>query len=184
MKRRSYIATLGAIITSLVGFVAVAKPDWILELGKGKRGKGESVSVEKTVTDDAVTYIEKAGEVRYPVVYSGGEPQNFTTNKFKHWAKRRSAFVGSSAVLSAIEDRLAIPVDGIGRSVGSRLFNTVIFVEYITPREANNYPAELTFQRVIKVTPRSVEATVVLEGEQYTRAVPVLVRKSNDGVPN
>jgi len=39
MRRRSYVATLGAGITSLVGFVAVGKPNWLLELGKGKSGK-------------------------------------------------------------------------------------------------------------------------------------------------
>lgn len=184
MRRRSYVATLGAGMTSLIGFVAVGKPNWLLELGKGKSGNGEQVSVEKTITDDAITYLEKSDEVRYPIVYAGGEPQEYTTNKFKHWAKRKSAFVGSTAVLSAIEERLTIPVDGIGKSVGSRLFDTVIFVEYITPREANNYPPELTFQKVIDVTPRSVEATVVLEGEKYTRSVPVTVRKSNDGQPD
>ncbi|WP_254763786.1 hypothetical protein [Natrinema marinum] len=184
MKRRGYVAALGASVASLAGLTAFAKPDLLLTLGKGTRGTGDDVSVTKSIDGEEVSYLEETNEVRYPTAYAGGEPQRYATEDFRTWAKRRSAPVGSTAVLSTIEDRLAVPVDGVGKSVGRRVLSTVIFVEYLLPREENGYPPDLSFQKVASATPRTVHATVVLEGKQYTRAVPVIARRSNQGQPN
>ncbi|WP_455448200.1 hypothetical protein [Natrinema thermotolerans] len=184
MRRRTYVTSIGAGIASLAGVTAFAKPEFVLGLGKGKRGAGEETSITKTITDNDISYREESNEVRYPTVYSGGEPQEFATESFKRWAKRKAASVGSTVILPTIEDRLDTSLHGVGKSVGGRFFQTVIFVNYITPRDPESDHPDLSFEEVVKVAPQEVHATVVLAGKKYTRSVPVIVRKSNDGVPN
>lgn len=181
MNRRTYLATFGAGVASLTGYTVLTDSRQLPMFGKGKRGKGEPVSVRETIIDDSITYLEDTEEVRYVTGYSGGKPKEHAKEPFKQWAKRKCASVGSTAVLPAIKTRSATSVEGIRKGVEGRLFGTVISVDYVISRtqegEVENKP-NVSFSELVEVTPQTVHATVVLDGREHTRAVPVLVQRS------
>jgi len=180
MNRRTYLATLGAGVASLTGYTALTDSPQLPMIGEGKRGKGEPISVEKTITEDSITYLEDTDEVRYVTVYSGGEPKEYNREPFKQWAKRKCASIGSTVVLPAIRNRFSASVEGIGKGVEDRLFDMVISVDYMISRnqeeEVENKP-NVSFSELVEVTPQTVHATVVLDGREYTRPVPVIVQR-------
>lgn len=95
-------------------------------------------------------------------------------------ARRECAPVGSRAVLPAIDDRIDGPIDGVDRGVRSLAFGLVTAVDHTVAR-ARDGPVtsrpNVSVEEPVTVAPRSVAATVVLEGREYTRDVPVVVRR-------
>lgn len=187
MNRRTYLATLGMGTVSLAGYTVTTDSRNLPMFGKGRGGKGDPVSVEKTISDDSISYLEQADEVRYVTRYAGGEPQEYTKEPYDKWAKRKCASVGSTAVLPAIRDRSPTTVNGIGKGVESRLFGTVISVDYLISRNREGdrkRTPDVSFSELVEVTPRSVQATIVLDGREYTRSVPVVVQRGEQAHPD
>ena len=179
MNRRTYLVAGAAGLASLAGCTAVAKTtraDVTVDPSL-VRGKGDPVTAEETITRDSVEYLEATNEVRY------GD----TTEPFHRWARRECASVGSTAVLPAIEDRFEKPIEGLGKGVRSLLFGLIITVDYTVVRdEEGSVTSEpnVEFEELVAVTPRTVTATVVLEGRDYARTVPVIVQESEFQQPH
>lgn len=181
MNRRTYLTALGVGAASLAGHSALADGNPLPPFGEGKRGEGEPVSVEQTITDDSIAYLEESDEVRYVRYYSGGEPEEYTTEPFTRWAKRTCASVGIAAVLPTIEERSNTPVEGLGSGVEGRLTGTVITVDYTIVLNRDGGVKDgpsVPFADIVEVAPRAVRATVVLDDREYTRVVPVVVQRA------
>lgn len=135
------------------------------------RGEGNPVTTRQTIDRDSIEYLEETNEVRY------GD----TTESFKRWARRECTAVGSAAVLPAIDSRFEKPIEGVGKGVRDLLFGLVITVDYTIVRDRDRSVTSepnVGFKELVAVTPRTVTATVVLEGRDYTRVVPVIVQQS------
>ena len=112
--------------------------------------------------------------------YSGGEPEQYNTEPFEQWARRKCASVGVTEVLPAIEERSNTTVEGLGRGVEGRLTGTVITVDYGTTHDSDGGVKDdpsISFSDVVEVAPGAVRATVVLDDRAYTRAVPVIAQR-------
>lgn len=173
MKRRTYLTAVGGGIASLAGGTAVARATRadIAADSSLVRGEGDPVSTRETVTRDHLEYIEGTNSVRY----------DETTESFEKWARRECAAVGSDAVLPAIDDRTDEPIEGIGKGVRGLAFGSVISVDHTISRDRDGSvrsKPNVKFEELVLAAPRSVTATVVLEGQEYTRKVPVIVRHS------
>lgn len=173
VNRRTYVTAVGGGLAFLVGGVAVAdatRAD-ITADSSLVRGKGDPVTTTETVTRDQLEYIEETNRVRYPN----------TTESFKKWARRECAAIGSEAVLPAIDERVDKRVEGVGKGVRGLAFGLVITVDHTIARNGDGSvmsKPNVGFEELIAVAPRSVTATVILEGQEYTRDVPVIVRRS------
>lgn len=181
MRRRAYLGAVGLGIGSVAGVTALGGTSSAgIELGPGTRGEGDPIAVTETVTDDSISYLEDGNRVRYVAAYSGGEPARYRTEPFEKWARRRCAAVGAEVVLPSIRERFDQSVEGVGRGVESRWFGTVVSVDYTTELGVDGTPERtpnVTFDGLVAVTPRSVRATVFLDGAEFTRDVPVVVQR-------
>ena len=171
MNRRTYVTAIGGGLASLAGGVAVAKATRadITADPSLVRGKGEPVATTGTVTRDYLEYIEETNGVRYPDA----------TEPFAKWARRECAVIGSSAVLPAINNRIDKPLEGVGKGVRALAFGLVITVDHTIARDREGTvmsEPNVGLDELVTVAPRSVTATVVLEGHEYTRDVPTIVR--------
>lgn len=82
-------------------------------------------------------------------------------------------------MLSTIAERVSTSIDGVGEGVESRLFGMVISVDYgIKYDEENNVvnKPDISFSLLVRTAPRTLQATITLDGSKYTREVPVVVQ--------
>lgn len=173
VNRRTYLTAGAAGLASLAGCTAVAKTTRadITADPSLVRGEGDPVTTEQTIDRDSIEYLEETDEIRY------GD----TTELFGRWARRECAAVGSTAVLPAIEDRFEKLLEGVGKGVRGLLFGLVITVDHTLVRDRDGSVTSepnVDFEELVAVTPRTVTTTVVLEGRDYTRVVPVIVQQS------
>lgn len=181
MRRRAYLGAAGLGLGSVAGLTALGSTSSAgIELGPGTRGEGDPIETDETVTDDSITSLEGGNRVRYVTAYSGGEPARYRTEPFEKWARRRCAAVGAELVLPTVRERFGHSVEGVGRGVESRWFGTVISVDHTTELGEDGAPERtpnVTFEELVAVAPRSVRATVVLDGVEFTRDVPVVIQR-------
>lgn len=178
MNRRHVLTLFGAGGASVAGGIAAYKPALMIE---SPRGKGEPVSIERTISDEYIEYRPSTDEVRYPTLMSADGPVAHETEPFGRWAKRRCASVGSDAVLPAIQNRFKKRVEGIGKAASGEYNGMVITVMAVTrlnrEGEVIGEP-NISFEELVEAAPRTVHATVRLEDREYTRNVPVFVEQS------
>lgn len=135
------------------------------------RGRGAPISTRATITQGTIEYVEGTHEVRWAD----------TTEPFERWARRKCASVGSTAVLPAVDERLEQPMKGIGKGVRGLFFGLAITVDHTIWRDEDGSVMRrpnVAFDELVAVTPRDVNATVVLDGHPYTRDVPVLAQRA------
>jgi hypothetical protein len=181
VNRRTLLAAAGTVLASVTGYAAGTSPHWFLVVGTGRRAAGNPIETRTTVDGDAISYLEGHDAVRSTTRSAVGEPAAYTEDPFEQWANRRCAGVASEAVLPAIERRLDAPELGLGKGVEHRLFGLVVSVDYTTVRsregDVEQRPS-VPFDAVVDVAPRTVDATVSLDGHEHTRQVPVVVQRS------
>ena len=172
--RRRFLAGSLALLGSAAGCLSAGVP----LVDDGKRGRGDPVSVRQELAPEHVTYVDETNEVRYPALMSGDGVEKYETEPFRKWGRRRCASVGVEVVVPTIEARFGGPLEGVGRGVASRLPGLVIVVDHAT-RLGDDGTVEsrpnVSFDRLVDLAPRAVNATVVLDGNEVSRAVPVIV---------
>lgn len=172
MKRRGLLSVMGGGLAFLAGGTIAARAARadIAADSALFRGKGAPISTKETITQDSIEYVDGTNKVRY----AG------TTEPFQRWARRRCASVGSTAALPAIDERLEKPTEGIGKGVRGLFFGLVISVHHTiwrNPDESVRSRPIVPFDELVEVAPRDVNTTVVLEGHEYSRNVPVMVER-------
>lgn len=177
MNRRRVLTLIGAGGASVAGGIAAFKPALVIG---SPRGKGEPVSIERTITDESLEYRPSTDEVRYPTLMNSNGPVAYETVPFGRWARRRCASVGSDAVLPAIQDRFQKRVEGISKAASSEYIGLVITVTAMTTKNRDGEVVaepNISYESLVDAAPRTVHTTVRLEGREHTRAVPVFVEE-------
>jgi hypothetical protein len=149
------------------------------------RPAGAPVSVERTIADppgyerDNREYFPENRTMRYAAYVSGGEPAGFDTWSFAEWGRIESASVGGERVRAVTADRLG--VEGVGSGVstppaGADTEGPVVTVVLSTSLDRDGevlrWPVA-TFPELVATAPRSVDVTLTIEGDTYSRTVPV-----------
>lgn len=180
MDRRTYLAAGGAGVSSLLGAVLLTNPARLSPLlREGVQGRGEPVAAEETVTDDSVAYLERTDEVRYVTARGGEGPLEHETEPFERWAERECASVGLPAVVPTVEDRLGTDFEHTSGLEGE-WYGLVIelgYPSYEAAERRRSAHGGVGFDELVDAAPRTVRATVRLEGKTHTRDVPVLVQR-------
>ena len=177
MNRRRFLAALGIGGISAVGAVGVFKPEVLI--GQ-PRGEGESISTDQTVPSETIEYRSTDDTVRYPKTTDPDGPEEYETERFEDWAKRKCASVGVEPAIAAVRERIDGDAEAIGTNMTREYIGTVILV---TATTSLNREGEITqqpnvpFETLVEVTPRTVETTVRLDGQEHTRSVPVFVKE-------
>jgi hypothetical protein len=155
------------------------------------RGGAEPITVDRTVTDDDLEYLEDEHAVRYVAgwrhtnrteIERGAPPERepvYETTPFEDWARTECASVGADAVATRIEGSVeGDPRVGVGITRENE--ETAVIVNQTTTLnrdgEVVSEPS-VPFERIVAATPRAVDATVRLAGQESSRTVPVWVEK-------
>ena len=148
------------------------------------RPDGDPVAVERTITDPELDYLPEEDAVRYPAYYRrtgrgpDGQPTRttiFETTPFEDWGETECASVAADEVRAVVEPA----VDGdpnLSVGITNREGEMAVTVQQTTTlnRQGTVVSEPTTpFERVVAVTPRSVDATVHLEGQTHATTVPV-----------
>lgn len=150
------------------------------------RCEGEPVTAERTVTDepgyvDDVRYFPGNETLRVVIGRSDDEPVSFSTWSFEKWATFECSEAGLGRARAVTADRLGTNEfgSGIGRPPRSAATSSeVVWLEVSTHVQDDDVvrtPA-VSLARLVQTAPRSVEATVSLEGDTFSRTVPVFGR--------
>lgn len=177
LSRRRALALLGVGGVSVPGGIAAFRPTMLV---RRPRAEGDPVSVERTIADDAVEYRPASDTVRWSRSTDGTGP--YETEPFERWASRKCAAVGADVVLPTIRDRSDGEVTGVATGVSGTLVGTVVTVRVGATYDLDgNVVSEpsVSVEEVIDVTPRTVRATITLDGREHTRPVPVFVEEGD-----
>ncbi|WP_225336225.1 hypothetical protein [Halomicrobium urmianum] len=174
MNRRKLLIAGGGTVGALVGGTAVASATRadILADDELTQGEGESEEMENNITRESVEYLESTNEVR----------ENGHAQSFKKWARRESAEIGASEVVSVAENRLDKQLEGVGSGVRYLIFGPVITVDhYVTRDRDGSIESEpnVTLEQLISVTPQKMTITVTVDGHTFTKGIPVGVGHSD-----
>lgn len=151
------------------------------------RCRGDPVSVEKSVTDepgyeDNIEYFPSNKTVRFVVARSRDEPISFDTWTFEEWGRIETTEVGMNRVQEATATRLG--TDDFSYGMGqppddASTDKLVVWLEigttYNRDGETINTPT-IEFANLVDAAPRSVDTTVSLKDDEYSRTVPVYAR--------
>jgi hypothetical protein len=173
MQRRRYLTALGGSVATLVSGTVLAgetRADITLD-GRLHRADGEPAATTRTVTDSAVEYRPESDRVRTD---HGTEP-------FDAWAGRTAIEHAAERVLSVVDRRLDEELSGVGRGIRSLLFGLVVTVDHTVTRNRDGEVVSeptVPMERLLATAPRTIRATVELDGRSLERAVPVAVGHS------
>jgi hypothetical protein len=168
MNRRTLLITGGGTVAAFAGGTAVASTTRadILANSELTRGRGETVTREKTITRESVEYQESTNQVR----------ENGHTEPFDEWARRESAAIGASEIVSVVENRLNTSVEGVGSGVRYLIFGPVIAVDHTVTRARDGSTVSepnVTLEQLLSVAPGTITVTVTLDGHAFTKKFPV-----------
>lgn len=168
MNRRKYLITAGGALTALIGGTAAAKATRadIFADSELTRGKGEAIAIEKTITRGSIEYLESTNEVR----------EKGNTEPFNGWAQSECAEIGARVVVTAIQDQFEKSVEGIGSGVRYLVFGPVITVDHTVTRDRDGSitsEPNVKLEQLISRSPRTMTITVTLQGQEYTKDLPV-----------
>lgn len=166
MNRRKFLLVGGGTVVAGGAAVANATRADVLADTDLTRGKGEAVTIEKTITRDSVEHLESTNAVR----------ENSETQPFDKWARRECAKIGTEEVVPVVDDRLDTSVDGVGSGVRYLIFGPVITVDHTVTRNRDGSivsEPNVTLDRLITVVPRTMTVTVTLDGQGFTKEFPV-----------
>lgn len=146
-----------------------------------KRAKGEPVSIVRSVTDDPgfddeIEYYPSNQTIRYVEVRSDGDPVSFGTSSFEEWGEIETTEIAQKKARSVTVERLeedevselsaslSAPPDSAGANAPvARLLLHI------------DQDPTVSISDVRTVAPRSVQVTVSIGGDTYSRIVPVFV---------
>lgn len=147
------------------------------------RGEADPISTSEMVEDrpgfdDGIEYSPSNGTVRFKAT---GEGQ-IGVWSFERWGRFETANVGRDLVHRAV--RRALVTHDFGSSVGkppvtdideSPVISVYITKEYDRQGCVIDTPS-VSFSELAEHTPRSVDVTVTLEGDSYSRSIPVFAK--------
>ena len=148
------------------------------------RCRGDPISAERSVADapgydDDIEYFPENRTVRYVATRTGDEPASFGTMPFSKWASIECAEVALDRVRDVLAERLGTDEFGsaIGRPPEFASTDGVVVMLYVSTRiddgETVSTPT-VSLSAVADAAPRSVKTTVSLNGDAFSRTVPVL----------
>lgn len=136
--------------------------------------------------DDNKQYFPGNETVRVVIARSGDEPVSFTDWSFEEWGTIETANVAQPRTIEATEERLG--TDEFGSGVGrppefASTDDVVVWLRLSTQVEEGEVvrTPSIAFDDLVTNAPRSVETTVSLEGDSYTRRVPVFAEHTEVG---
>ncbi len=175
MNRRTLLATLGGGVAVATGGVVALRPATVVD---GRRADGESIAVDRTLSDESVDYYPSNSTVRWAKRTDPSGPDDYRTKSFREYADRECASVASDAAETTVRDRLDGSVEGVTTSVSSEFFGTVVRVVAQTVRDGRGDPSStpsVSLTELAAVAPKTVRATVRLDDADHRRNVPVFV---------
>lgn len=168
MNRRQFLLAGGGVAGALAGGTAVGaatRADIVLT-DEVARAEGAPATRRRTVSGDSVEYLEGTDEVR----------ADGTTTPFERWARRECAEVAADSVVGIVQERLDEPVEGVGSGLRALVFGFVVTVDHTVTRNRDGEVVSepnVALDRLTAVAPRSITVTVVLDGHEFTRRLPV-----------
>lgn len=151
------------------------------------RPNGAQISVNQSITDepgykqDDIEYFPQNQTVRYVKYISGGEPVAYDTWSFEEWARIETAELGATQARTVTAQRLDIEEVRSGVSsppeddgTESPVITLQISKELSRDGEVVRWPVT-TFPNLKQVAPHSVDVTLSIEGDTYSRMIPVYV---------
>lgn len=148
------------------------------------RGEAEPVSAERSVTDkhgytDDMEYFPSNRTVRYEA--TTGIPKYYDTMSFERWGELETASLAADRAKALAVDRLGAAEDAVSAWIGVPPDGapTDLLVTGLQIATGENRDGEVihtpsvTLPDLVEVTPRAVDATVSLDGDSYSRTVPV-----------
>lgn len=152
------------------------------------RATGRPVSLDRTVTDepgyesDGIEYDPEERTVRYVAVTQDGEPVRYDTWSFEEWGRLKGTTRAARRAGEVAADRLEVaaltasqrgPPEGAGSTGPVAVVSTVKSLD--RDGEVLDWPV-VTFPDLRAAAPRSVDLTLRLEGDTFSRTVPVYAR--------
>ena len=158
---------------------------------KPVRCRGESISVERSVSDapgydDDIEYYPANATIRYVAARSGDEVAAFDEMSFERWGSIECAEAGLERVRAVTADRLSTDAfgSGMGQPPGFLPSNSLVIWVNVATRvdgDATETPS-VSLSRLAAAAPRSVDATVSLDGDAFSRTVPVFAEHVEVGL--
>jgi hypothetical protein len=195
MRRRALLSTVGATVAGLAGCLGGSLPSASLPKTNSRtmttnplpdgpiRCRGDPVTAERSVTDtpgygDDVEYFPENETVRFVATRNADGPVSFGTWSFVEWGSIEAAKLGLERVRAVTADRLGTDEFGSGMGQPPDFFpddEMAVLLNVSTRVEDSETVSTPTvsLSRLADVAPRSVEATVSLDGDEYSRTVPV-----------
>lgn len=155
------------------------------------RCDGDPMTAVQSVTDepgwdDDKEYFPRNETVRIVTARSGDEPVAFAEWTFEEWATIETANVAQSRAIEGTEERLG--TDDFGSGVGrppehAETDALVVWLRLTTRVDDGDVvrTPSIAFADLVSNAPRSVETTVSLDGDSFTRTVPVFAEHSEVG---
>jgi hypothetical protein len=137
--------------------------------------------------EDDIEYFPANETVRFVTIRNADGPVQFDTWSFEEWGSIECAEVGLERVREATADRLG--TDEFGSSIGQPpgFFSSnslVVWLEVATQVEDGETVSTPTvsLDQLANVAPGSVEATVSIKGDTFSRTVPVFAEHVEMGL--
>lgn len=149
------------------------------------RGRGAPIVVSETVTLGESEYLPDKSEIRHVVTRSEEGEVGWTTEPIGRYAHRECVKTGAEAVLSTIESRFGSPIrhittrprfDDDGDSGEGIVVENTVCKD--TWEQTVKSTQNVDFDDLVAETPRTVQTTVELVGEECSCDVPIFLRRS------
>lgn len=158
---------------------------------KPVRCRGEPISAERTVTDepgyeDDMKYFPSNETIRYVAMMNSDGPAGYETISFEEWGSIECTEAGLEKVREVMADRLDSDEFGSAMGTPPGFFSSdelVITLEIATRvKDEETVTPALSLSKLADVAPKSVDATVSLDGKEYSRTVPVFAEHIKVGL--
>jgi hypothetical protein len=147
------------------------------------RAEGEPISADRAITDepgytDDIEYFPANGTVRYVAYRPVRGPESFETWTFAQWGRLEAATVAAERAREVTQRRLGVSGLRGGITTAPDADETatvaIVSVEELRNRQGTvvETPAA-SLSALVEVAPRSVAVTLSLDGDPFSREVPV-----------
>ncbi|GAA0229315.1 hypothetical protein ACFFQF_13145 [Haladaptatus pallidirubidus] len=149
----------------------------------------ETISVTESIEREEIEYLPENDSIRYVAAYRRGEsgteagesndpPESepvYETIPFDDWAETGCASVGAKAVNSAMKRRLGT-ADGLATGITHENGRRIISITHQTMLDRDGdvvSESHVKYERVKRVAPKQVRATISLDSKEHTSVVPI-----------
>jgi hypothetical protein len=165
------------------------------------RCQGDAVSVERSYTDpegyqpeetdqpgvqENIEYFPSNGTVRVASFVSGDTIEAVRTVSFEEWGHTQAASIAHDAVTDAVTGNVEFEFSS---SIGTLPGDTdvepgSVFLNVPRPGDgADSNPVRSKLSTLVEIAPKSVDVTIYLKGDSYSRNVPVYAKYKSKDVP-